>query len=158
MSEENKIEEKASYVGPRKVSHVVIEEFKTYGGNDVVTVHYSGGYKEIMPKDAYENLVDDKPIDFTVFGAKKIKLLTRDILAVIAEHHLRGDEIESLSNSITNELYNSFNKATHILWKGESNSFTPGANAVLDCSLLEAHRIITLTPDVSTEEPKTDNK
>lgn len=150
--------EKTFFVGPRKVSHVVLEEIKTHGGNEVVTVHYDGGHKELMPKSAYEALITDAPTDFSVLGKKKIGMITKEVLAVIAEHDLKGDEIETLTNSISNELYNSFNKATHALWTGETNSFTPGANAVLERSLIEAHKVIVNTPNAKSEAPKNDNE
>ena len=147
--------EKSLFVGPRKVSHVVAEEMKTYGGNDVVTVHYEGGYSELMPKKSYEAVVTEAPTDFTALGAKKVAITTKEVLAVLAEHHIRGDEIETITNSIQNELYNSFNKATHILWTGESKTFTPGTNAVLERSLLEAHKVIISTPN---DEPPKETK
>lgn len=144
MSEGNVAEK---FIGPRKVAHVVVEEMKTHGGNETVIVHYDGGFTEFMPKSSFEALVTDKPTDFTDLGKRKIKIITLAVLSVLAEHDLKGEEIETLTNSVQNELYNSFNKATHYLWTKDGNSFTPGSNAVLERSLLEAHRIITSIPN-----------
>lgn len=144
MSEGNVAEK---FIGPRKVAHVVVEEMKTHGGNETVTVHYDGGFTEFMPKSSFEALATDKPTDFTDLGKRKIKIITLAVLSVLAEHDLKGEEIETLTNSVQNELYNSFNKATHYLWTKDANSFTPGSNAVLERSLLEAHRIITSIPN-----------
>ncbi len=150
------VNEKVQFVGPRKVSHVVMEAMKTHGGNDVVTVHYDGGYTELMPKSSFESLVTPAPTDFSDLGKRKIGIITLAVLAVLAEHDLKGQEIETITNSVSNELFNSFNKATHYLWTKDGNSFTPGTNAVLERSLLEAHQIITSIPEAKVEEKSND--
>lgn len=135
-------EKKKEFIGPRKVTHAVVEEFKTHGGNETVTVHYDGGHTEFMPKSEYEALLTEGPTDFTTLGKMKQKMILIELLAVLAEHHFTGEEIEPITIALQNELYNSFNKATHILWTGSANSFTPGGNSVMERSLLEADRVI----------------
>lgn len=146
--------EKNRYIGPRKILFVVEEKFKTNAGNDIVTVNFDGGKTLLMPKRSYEFLVSDKPTDFTELGRKNMSAIVREMLALLAEHHFTGDDIDKLTIQLSNELMNSFNKATHILWMGESNTFTPGDNPVLERSLLEADTIIKTTPDDNTKQPK----
>ena len=146
-------EKKKEFIGPRKVTHAVAEEFKTHGGNETVTVHYEGGHTEFMPKRDYEALLTEEPTDFTILGKTKQKMILLEVLAVLAEHDFKGEEIESFAVALQNELFNSFNKATHILWTKNPNSFTPGGNAVLDRSLLEADRLIREAVPTKTDEP-----
>lgn len=156
MSEKN-TEVKTQFIGPRKVSHVVAEEFKTFGGKDTVTVHYEGGFSEFMPKASFEALVTPEATDFTLLGKSKHAIIVRELLKVLAEHDVKAGEIEMIVKSLSNELFNSFNKATHLLWtKGDTNNFTPGSNTVLDRSLLEADRVIKSYPDKKADEPTTD--
>jgi len=150
-------EEKKEFIGPRQVESTEVYDMKTYGGNPVIQVTYKGGFQEIMPQKAYDSLVSPEPTDFSVLGAKKVALITKEVLAVLAEHHIQGHEIETITNSISNELYNSFNKATHALWTGETKSFTPGGNAVLEQSLLQAHKVITSIPNDEPTNEKSDN-
>ena len=147
-------EDKKQYIGPRLVESIKEEEFKTNGGNPTITVTFDGGHKEFMPKKSFDLMVTETPSDFTQLRDAKLGTIIKEILAVVAEHDMQGDDIESLSNLLTNELMNSFNKATHILWKGESNSFNPGGNAVLEQNLLDADKIIRETPDDTKSETK----
>lgn len=145
------------FIGPRKIASVKDGEFKTNGGNPTVTVEFEGGYKQFIPLKALSLMATKEPSDFTNLRDKKLKTITAEILAVIAEHDFQGDDIEPLSILVSNELMNSFNKATHILWKGESNSFVPGGNAVLEQSLLDADKIIRETSDDKSTPKKEDN-
>lgn len=142
-----------TFIGPRKVAEVKTEEFKTHGGHETVTVVYEGGFSEFMPKRSFEALATPEPTDFTNLGKRKIKIISLEMLAVLAEHDVKGSEIETITNALSNELFNAWNKATHLLWtKGDSNSFTPGSNSVLERSLLEADRVIKSYPDVKVDE------
>lgn len=139
--EEAKVE--GQFIGPRKVANVVAEEYKTHAGRNTVTVNYEGGYSEFMPMASFEALVTPEPTDFTALAKRKHAIIVKELLAVLAEHDVKGGEIEMITNDLSNELFNSFNKATHILWtNGDLNNFTPGANSVLERSLLEADRVI----------------
>lgn len=147
-----KKEESGQYIGPRKVAEVVPEEFKTHGGKNTVTVKYEGGFSEFMPLATFELLVTEKPTDFTAPAKRKHAAILKDLMAVLAEYDLKGGEIESLTNGLSNELFNAFNKATHLLWtNGDNNNFTPGSNTVLERSLLEADRVIKSYPDTNHE-------
>lgn len=148
MSENND-----QFIGPRKVAMVVAEEFKTHGGKNTVTVHYDGGFSEFMPLASFEMLVSSEPTDFTVLGKKKHKIILEQLLAVLAENDIKGGEIEIITKGLDNELFNAFNKATHLLWtKGDTNNFTPGSNTVLERSLLEVDRVIKSFPDKKSDE------
>lgn len=152
---EGKVKDVEQFIGPRKVAHVVEEEFKTHGGKDTVTVHYEGGFSEFMPKAEFESIVTEEPTDFTNLAKRKHAIILKELMAVLAEHDLKGGEIEMITNGLSNELFNAFNKATHLLWtKGDSNTFTPGGNTVLERSLLEADRVIKSFPDKPVEEKK----
>lgn len=141
------------FIGPRKVAKVVAEEFKTHGGKNTVTVHYEGGFSEFMPLASFEMLVSAEPTDFTALAKKKHKIILEQLLAVLAEHDIKGGEIEMITKGLDNELFNAFNKATHLLWTGgDTNNFTPGSNTVLERSLLEADRVIKSFPDQKTDD------
>lgn len=145
-TEEKKVAEQ--FIGPRKVSEVVPEEFKTHGGKNTVTVKYEGGYSEFMPLASFQLLVTAEPTDFTDLAKRKHKAILTDLMAVLAEYDVKGGEAEMIANGLSNELFNAFNKATHLLWtSGDSNNFTPGSNTVLERSLLEADRVIKSFPD-----------
>lgn len=155
-NKEGEVKDVGQFIGQRKVSHVVAEEFKTNGGKNTVTVHYEGGYSEFMPMSSFEFLVTPEPTDFTALGKRKHKVILEQLLAVLAEHDLKGGEIEMITKGLDNELFNAFNKATHLLWtNGDSNNFTPGSNTVLERSLLEADRVIKSYPDKKPNEPAT---
>ena len=141
------------FIGPRKVLNVVPEEFKTHGGKNTVTVHYEGGFSEFMPLESFAMLVSTEPIDFTALAKKKHKVILEQLLAVLAEHDIKGGEIEMITKGLDNELFNAFNKATHLLWtKGDVNNFTPGSNTVAERSLLEADRVIKSFPDKKLDD------
>lgn len=149
-------EDKKQYIGSRLVESIKEEEFKTHGGNPTITVTFNGGHTHFMPKKAFDLMVTDKPNDATNLRDTKLAIITKELLSVITEHDLQGEEIEKLSTLLTNELMNSFNKATHILWKGESNSFTPTVNCVLEQNLIDADKIIRETSDGKPELKKED--
>lgn len=121
------------YVGPRGVETVVIEDIKTYGGNDVVMVHYEGGYKELMTKKVYELVSSTTPSDFTAVRNKKFQAMQEGFnpvivkyystkidsdesaktaritflqegLAAISEYDIKSSEIEPFFNSINAEM------------------------------------------------------
>lgn len=121
------------YVGPRGVDHVVIDEMKTYSGQDIVEVHYDGGYKELMTKKSYELVSSPEPSDFTMVRNKKLNAISAELfplianfiallakpadeikkarteflqatIAVIAEYDLKVSEIEALLNPIAAEI------------------------------------------------------
>lgn len=134
--------EKEQFIGPKKVVGLVKENIKTNGGNEIVTVLYEGGNKEIMSLKAFDILVTEKAIDYTELRKKKINDLTLKILAIIAEYDLKAGEIDELNRAIGMELFNGFNRATHFLWSKDDKSFVPGTNVILDKSLLEADIVI----------------
>lgn len=160
MTENNIEENKKSndrFVGPRKVEFVVVTEDKTHGGNEVVKITYDSGYEELMPKRAFENLVTDKPTDWNDLRGKNINGLVKELLAVIAEHHLKAEDVDVLKATLERELFNSFNRATHFLWTKDDKSFIPGTNTVLERTLIEADKIIkTIPQDEPKSEPKAD--
>lgn len=144
-------EESGRFIGPRKVELAIATEYKTHAGADVIEVVYAGGHKELMPRLAFEYLVTEQPTDWNQLRKTKMGVLTKELLAVIAEHDLKAADIETLKQSLENELYNSFNRATHFLWTKDDKSFIPGNNVVMDRSLLEADIIIKTVP---TDESK----
>jgi len=143
------------FIGPRLVIGASIDEtVKTHGGAEVVWVHYDGVHKEIMPKLAYELLVTEAPTDYNDLRKRKIGEMILGILAFLAERDLKAGEIESLKTSLENELFNSFNRATHFLWSKDDAAFTPGYNVVMDRSLLEADIIIKSIPQSNPDVTK----
>lgn len=76
------------YVGPRGVTHVVIDEMKTYSGAEVVTVHYDGGYSELMTKKTYELVSTKEPSDYTAIRNVKYAAMNKEIYPIIAEYVL----------------------------------------------------------------------
>jgi hypothetical protein len=148
------------FIGPRKIELIAETEFKTHGGKDVVKVMYDGGFSEIMPKSECEFLQEDKATDYNQLRKKKMGRILEEVLTVIAEHDLKAADIEALKAGIENELYNSFNRATHFLWTKDDKSFIPGNNVVLERSLLEADLVLKTInkKDESTGEGKTSEK
>lgn len=146
--------EVGQFIGPRKVKTVIPEEYKTNGGKNTVTVHYEGGFSEFMPFSSFQLLITPEPTDFTDLARRKHRAILTDLMAVLAEYDVKGGEAEMISNGLSNEIFNAFNKATHLLWtNGDSNNFTPGSNAVLERSLLDADRVIKSFPDKKSDEP-----
>lgn len=136
------VAEKKQFVGPRAVDYVTITEVKTPAGNEVVEISYAGGFKEIMPKISFEELVTEAPTDWNALFATKMNILVRELIKVVVERDFKAVEIANLKISLENALNDSFNRATHYLWTKDDASFTPGYNVVLDRSLLEADQII----------------
>lgn len=136
------MEEIEQFIGPKKVIGLIKESLKTNGGNEIVTVLYDGGSKEIMPLVSFDVLKTEKASDYTDLRKRKINDLTLKILTVVAEHDLKAGEVDELNRSIGMEILNSFNKAGHYLWTKDDKSFTPGINTILERSLLEADIII----------------
>ena len=143
------------FVGPRKVVAVAIDaEVKTPGGKEVVNIMYEGGFSERMPKSTFEVAVAEVPSDYNALRIRKFAPLLKDVIAVIVEHDIKAEEIEHLKQGIESELFNSFNRATHYLWTKDDKSFTPGANVVLERSLLEADVVIK---SIEVKEEKKDD-
>jgi len=121
------------YVGPRGVDHVVIDEMKTWGGAEVVVVHYDGGFQELMTKKTYELISTPEPSDFTMIRNKKLAAITKELypllatyisslggtveevkasrteflqksIALITEYDIKASEIEPLLNPINTEI------------------------------------------------------
>jgi len=135
------------FIGPRKIEMVSVREgVLTPGGAEVVDVVYDGGFREVMPKVSFENLVTPQPTDYTKLSERRIMAVLKELVKVCAEHDLRGGEIESLKNSLANNLFHAINRVTHFLWTGDDASFVPGFNSVMDRSLLEADLILRKIP------------
>ena len=93
------------YVGPRAVQAVVVDEMKTFGGNDVVIVHYDGGKTELMPARTFELVSTDEPSDLTAVRGKKYEELRTLLYPIIGEYisHL-GDKEEDRKERKTEML------------------------------------------------------
>lgn len=85
------------YIGPRGVDSVVIEEMKTYSGAEVVTVHYDGGYKELMTKKTFELVASEEPSDYTAVRNKKFDAMSVEF------YKLLGDYFLAISTDPTNK-------------------------------------------------------
>jgi len=134
--------ETEKFIGPKKVVSLVKENIKTNGGNEIVTVLYNGGGKEIMPLNAYNILATEKATDYTELRNRKINDLVLKTLSILAEHDIKSGEVDYFNLMLGNEILNSFNRATNFLWSKDDKSFVPGVNVLLDKSLLEADIII----------------
>lgn len=87
------METEKTYVGPRLVTMVVLQDdLKTYGQNDVLVVHYDGGYKETLTKRTYELVRTPEPSDFTMVRNKKFAAMTRDIYKVLAQYLINASD------------------------------------------------------------------
>lgn len=138
------------FIGPRAVAMVAEEaEIKTPAGADVVTIHYEGGFTEMMPKLSFEFLVLDQPTDWNDLRRRKLHEMQEAILAVVAERDFKAGEVDALKIGLENSLLNSFNRATHFLWTKDDPSFVPGYNVVLDRSLLETELVLRTIPKVA---------
>lgn len=73
------------YIGPKKVSVVVVDDMKTYSGADVVVVHFENSEKKLMSKKTFEMVVTEKPTDYTSVRDKKLKALYKETFPIIAE-------------------------------------------------------------------------
>lgn len=136
--------DKKYYLGPLLVESVTdVEGFKTNGGNPVVEVKLANGFKQMMPKNAYEQMVIDSPEkDLTKFTDKYLDLVAGEVLAVLAEHHITGENIDMLFRTISGNLVESFNRADHKVWVGDDCLYTPRGNALMERSVLEAEYIL----------------
>ena len=74
------------FVGPKKVDHVVVDDLKTFGNNDVVVVHYEGGTTELMPKKTFELIATDEPSDYTTVRNLKFVELRKTLYPIIGEY------------------------------------------------------------------------
>jgi hypothetical protein len=74
------------FVGPKKVDHVVIDDLKTFGNNDVVVVHYEGGATELMPKRTFELVATEESSDYTTIRTKKFGELKKDIYPIFGQY------------------------------------------------------------------------
>ena len=143
------------FIGPRKVEMAIATDYKTHAGNDVVEIRYAGGYRELMPKSEFEFLLTDKPTDWNDLRKRKLGRITKGLLAVLAEHDVKAQDIEAIKQSLETELYNSFNRVTHYLWTKDDKSFIPGNNVVMERSLLEADIVIKSIPTDEQSTPET---
>lgn len=85
------------FVGPKKVGTVIVDSLKTFGGNEVVIVHYENGDKEMMPKATFELVSTDIASDYTSVRAKKfaqLRLVLSPILAECFSHNGESEEVK----------------------------------------------------------------
>lgn len=92
--------ETQKFVGPRAVTHVVIDEMKTYGGNDVVRVYYEGGHTELMPKRTFELVATEVAKDFNYVRDEKFSELRKIIYPLIAKIVASSGESEEVKGQV----------------------------------------------------------
>lgn len=146
------------FVGRREVASVVHEEFKTPGGADVVRITFVDGFKELMPMKSYEALVSTQVSDDTELRKAKLKLITKDVLKVVAEHDLKLGEVDELNRQVGAAIFESANRATHFLWTDKDESYVPGFNSVLELSLLDVEEVLKTIPAKTNEATSEENK
>lgn len=88
--------EQETFVGPRKVMTKVIENFKTYGANEVVRIHYEGGYSEIMPVKTFELVATHEPKDYNYIRDVKFTALNKVLYPIIGKCvAAQGEDVET---------------------------------------------------------------
>lgn len=88
------------FVGPRAVSQVVIDEMKTYGGNEIVNVHYDGGHVELMSKRTFELVATEEAKDFNYVRETKFAELKKSLYPIVARIIARMGESEEVKGQV----------------------------------------------------------
>lgn len=136
--------DKKYYFGPFLVESVtIVEDFKTNAGHPVVRVELANGFKQMMPEKAYEEMRADAPEkDLTNFTDRYLDKMAGEILAVIAEHHLTGENVDRLFQVVNDNLVESFNRAAHKALTGDNCLYTPRGNALTERSITEVEYML----------------
>lgn len=132
--------EPAKFVGPLKV------EIAVENGDGTVSLTYSSGEKETMPKVAYELTATDEQKDWNYVQEKKFEVMCKEILAVITTYDLQAFEIDGLIKNLLGEINGRFDRAVNYNWTKDDTKFTPGRNPALFFKFSEALKIVDSIP------------
>lgn len=135
--------EKEYFLGPIKVESVeLVKDFKTNSGKDVLDVKFANGHSQIMPKLAFDAMKREETCDMNTVIGEYMDQIAGEILTVLVEHHITGENMDSLMGLVKASVVESFDKAVHKVWVGDRSIYTPRTNALLERSLLEADRVL----------------
>lgn len=142
------------FVGPRKVTEVVISEHRTHQGSSVVRVSYAGGFSELLPVKTLVLVATIAETDFNGLRQKKFLAMIPEILQVVAEFDIKSYEVDALFRDCANTLEQTYNRALNFVWTHDDSKFIVGVDPVADFTLMEAQNILSSIPP-REEEAKT---
>lgn len=135
------------YIGSLKVIGLVPDELKTVSGGEVFKVMFEGGQSQLMTKKAFYLLVTNAQSDATNLQERKFKLMLEELLTVVNDYDVTGEEVTKVGLDLSNELMNSYNRALHFLLKKDDTTFNPSVgNPIMTTSLLDVDKILKTIP------------
>ena len=144
---------KEAFIGPNKVSGVVILDYKTPKGAEVVKILYENPIIpfEIMPKVTFERVVSSEAKDWNYVREKRGEGLLEELAAVCMEHDVVYGDVAHIAHNLQAKLKTAFDRATNFLWTKDDKQFIDGRPSPIDLrSLLEAEQVLKgIPPEVS---------
>lgn len=97
------------YIGPKIVEDLVVTPEKSFKGDDILLVKYSGGTTEILTRKTFELISTKEPSDYTSIREKQFDAVKKELYVLL------GTYISSLSESDNKESKLKFLQETLIL-------------------------------------------
>lgn len=136
--------QKPRYYGPNEVSGVVILDYKTPNGGEIVKVIYSADKlpPEIVPMKVFEKVVSDEPKTYNYIREVRYAELLKELAAVALEHDIMFVDVHYVTEELRKKFAASFDRAVNVLWSGDDSQFDPAIPPLTYRTLLEADRIM----------------
>lgn len=135
---------KPRYYGPNQIRGVVVMDYKTPAGADVVRVIFEGKNvtEEVMPIKTFEALVSEVPHDYNWVRENRYKTLLDEFTVLALEHDVMFMDVDYVSNELKRKFAAAFDRTTNILWTGKDEGFISGIPPLSFRTLLDADRIM----------------
>lgn len=135
---------KPRYYGPNQIRGVVVEDYKTPAGADIVRVIFEGENvpDEVMPLKAFENLVSEVPHDYNWLREFRYKELVNEMATIALEHDVMFMDVDYVANELKKKFAAAFDRTTNVLWTNDDKQFVAGIPPLSYRTLLDADRIM----------------
>jgi hypothetical protein len=139
------------FIGPDKISDIIVTDFTTPLGSMVFEVTYETGMKELYAEKGLTVVVSKEAKDFNHVRDARVSAMVPQIVDLVIEYDLPLVQHVYFLGQVGEQLKNRLNRAQSFLIHGTDERFIPGFDPMTDMTLLDAERVIAKIP------PKTDD-
>lgn len=145
-----------SFIGPRQIKTVTVDEMRTPEGKEVVKVVFEGDHTEFYPRVMFDKMVTAEPSDFSELAKLRKKIVTGQIMGILKENDVQLQELNDIFKFVGFQSDIHFDKASNYLWTNNDDEFVAGMAVLARRTFLDAQRIIDTIPvkeksDATTE-------
>jgi len=114
-----------NFIGPKAVANVVVLEWKTPNGDEMLHVFYDDGTNEKVSKKRFELLSLSKVSTYSEMAKVLTGRIAATIYGLLHEYDVRWGEVNAVFQAVSDLTDNGLEKATNILFDTDSKLEIP---------------------------------